>query len=74
MSTLLCHHIRPTHRGISSTVSEASPERIKLTELYIINNLLNSALEGSTRQVVFSLGLAKSELGHAIRIQEGLAR
>ena len=72
--TPLCHQIRRTNRGISSTVSEASPAQIKLTELYVIKNLMESAITDSTRQVVFSLELAKSELGHAIRIQEGLAQ
>ena len=70
----LCHQIRPTVRGISSTVSEASPAQQKLAELYIIRNLIDSCQEDSSKQVVFSLQLAQAEVSHAIRIQEGLAK
>jgi hypothetical protein len=63
-----------TCRGVKVVVSEASPAYLKLTELYIISNLIEAALEDSCKSVRFALEIAQSEIKHAIRIQEGLAK
>lgn len=73
MTTLL-HSIQPTCRGIKSVVSEATPAYIKLTEFYIIQNLIVAASENTDSNVLHHLHEAATEITRAIAVQEGLAR
>lgn len=69
---MLLHSIHPTHRGVRSSVSEASPAHVKLTEFYIIQNLIVSACEGVDSNVLHHLQEAATEITRAIAVQEAI--